>query len=465
MRPGLGGRIWRGFVTGALAFALEIAPDARDACAQSPPAKDGDAGAKPSAPKPGAPGAVDTAALADALKRGAAAARKHDFAACVKAYEEALRIQEQPTTFGELGLCEEAVGRHVEADDHLARALENEPAPALGGQRGRWAQYRMASHRELERVAHVFVTLAPPVPDVELFLDGVSMGTNVLGRIFGVAPGEHTWVGRRAGYKDGVYKGTVRGRDPAVEIILSLVPLPKPAEEPPCDKACQQRIHDEAEREGARKAQAEVDARMAKLRADLAKQQDDLAALKVAVVNGRPVDPAFSLFAGGVFGVGLALDVNPGFVLGGGARFRGYDEIGFSVDLEAKATLPTKITRGLGTIPPLDISQVTAALVPCLRYRWIAGCGFVDAGMIIPSTQGPLSGAKIHETVGLGPRLMVDLPIVSGLGIRAFADLRFLLTPRYGAYDTNTNQEWREPPVTGLFGLAISYGQPVTSKP
>jgi hypothetical protein len=407
------------------------------------------AGATPSA---GAAADLSNLGVAAAVKKGARAAAKGDFAACAGAYEEAARLAPEPATFGELGLCEEQLGRHVAAFDHVRRALEGEPPPARGGGRGRWAALHDALERLRAHVARAIVIVSPP--DGEVWLDGVSIGKDVSGRYVTVAPGEHTWTARRAGYKDATFTHELRAGDlPDVRLAMDPVP-PVPEEKaPPCDEACRRRLREEGKEEGKREARAEQ-------RAEVRAQVQREVQREVEAIYAARVDPSLSLFAGGLLSAGLTLDVGPGFVIGGDARWRAYDQIGFSVGLEAQAFLPTKILV-FPTGYPVDLSQVTAGVPMCLRYRWAAGCGVIDAGMIIAGSRGPLHGVAPDATFGAGPRLMVDLLFGERFGVRAFADLRILLggAPTYHVED----QEWKEPRVMGRFGLAVSFGQPVRS--
>lgn len=151
--------------------------------------------------------AADRAGLAELLRSGAEASSAKRWQVCVDAYSAAGALESTPRTWGELGLCEEQLGRFVAAHDHLFRAMESSPT---GPVKEPWARYQAALARVKERVALVIVTTSPP--SAKVVLDGRPLGA-ADGRAFAVEPGTHTIGARLAGHDDAVETRTMRARD------------------------------------------------------------------------------------------------------------------------------------------------------------------------------------------------------------------------------------------------------------
>lgn len=395
------------------------------------------------------------ARYAQAMKKGAAAAARRDFGDCVEEYQLAHLLapdaEREALANGEGGLCEEAWGRPVPAYDLLRLALEKERGPAGGGGRGPWKRFSEAAERLERRVARALLVVSPG--DAEVRLDGDVVGYQMSGRFVTVSPGRHTWTARREGYEDATFTHVVRGGD-LPDVRLALVPRPKEAPAPPCDAACREAIRAEGEREGAAKARAQFDEKVREVRREVRATLES--------IYRRRVDPSLSLIAGGALSAGLTLDVGPGFFLGGEARWRKFDQVGPSVALEVQTLLPTK-AQDLGYPKILEITQVVVAAVPCVQYKWFSGCVFGDVGMLIGGGPGPISfegGDPVLVTAGFGPRLGFQIPFAERFMVRAFAELRISpIQTGFIFYDEGT--QWDNPLVTGLFGIGISFGQPV----
>ena len=384
-----------------------------------------------------------------ARKKGEAAAARGDFAACVGAYERARSLAPDPLraarAAGEAGLCEESRGRHVVAYDLLRLAQEQEPGPGGGGGKGPWKRFAEAVERLERRVARALVIVSPP--EAEVFVDGTKIGGDLSGRYVTLAPGEHTWAARHPEYGDATFTHTARGGDyPDVRLILR----PLAAGELPCDAECRAALRAEGERIGRKKARAEM--------ASIVRKQVQAA---IEVSYGRRVDPSLSLIVGGALSAGLTLDVGPGFFLGGEARWRRFDQVGFSVGLEAQTLFPSKaLELSGGRI--LDITQIVLAAVPCVQYKWFSGCAFGDVGMLVGGGPGPISFPRgpVLATGGFGPRIGFQVPFAERFMVRAFTELR--VSPiRTGFIFDDAGVQWDNPLVMGLFGLGISFGQPV----
>ena len=167
--------------------------------------------------------AVPTVSSAQ-IKAGAQAAKEKKWDACITAYTAALNADDSPSTFGELGLCEEHAGRFADAYRHLHRALEKAPSPPTGEP---WGRYQAAAARVFKRVALVYITSNPT--KVDMTLDGQPIG-RADGRGIAVEPGAHTLAGHLDGFEDQSEPFTVSAGDvPNVHLELRPKPLPSVA--------------------------------------------------------------------------------------------------------------------------------------------------------------------------------------------------------------------------------------------
>jgi tetratricopeptide (TPR) repeat protein len=402
------------------------------------------------------PAAAAAAVLDRALKAGAAAAARGDHAACVEAYTKALRLEPEATTAGALGLCEESLGRNVAAYNHLRLALESEPAPDVGGGKGPWKRFADAVERLERRVVRAIVVTSPN--DAEVFLDGTLVDRKLSGRWVTLLPGEHTWTVKREGYEDQSFTHTARGGDlPDVHFTL-LAGAPARLAAAPCDEACRAKIRKEAEDDTNLKWELKYERDMARLTKQVRRDAE--------LIYRRQVDPSFAVLGGFLASVGLTAGPGPGFFLGGEAHWGAFNEVGFSAGLEAQTLFPSKgVTLANGN--PLDISQVTAALVPCLRYKWVGGCAVVDVGILIAGSPGPIKfyDGNILVTSGFGPRLGFQVPIAERFMVRGFAELRISPIDTGWTIGIKSPRTWLNPPVSGLFGLGFSFGNPVRMVP
>lgn len=401
------------------------------------------------------PPKTDAAALARALKEGAAAAARADHAACVEAYSKAWRIAPEATTAGRLGLCEEALGHDIVAYNLLRLALESEPPPAKGGGQAPWKRFEEVVVRLERRVARAIVVTTPN--DAEVFLDGVSLGKKLSGRYITVAPGEHTWLARRDGYKPATFTHTARAGD-MPDVRLFCEPLQGDTsgqhEAPPCDDACRAKVQKNADADANLKWKIKLDYEINRMRRE------------AKLIYGKKVDPSFAMLVGLLGSVGLTTDVGPGFYFGGEVTVGAFNEVGFSTGLEVRTLFPTKaFIRSDGEV--FDISQVTVAAVPCLRYKWFAGCVVADVGTLIGGGPPPLVfyDTPAVVTAHFGPRLGFQVPFAEWFMFRGFVELR--ISPVSTGYDVGVTspRTWDNPLVTGLAGIGVSFGGPVVMNP
>lgn len=407
-------------------------------------------------------------------RRGAAAAAAHEYEKCVDAYAAALEKEPLPSTAGELGLCEEALGRNVAAHDHLLDALAGEvpsappPAPAM------WRRYRRAADRVDRRIARVLLLVSPPA--AEVFVDGRPVGSHASGRAFAVLPGQHTWTAKLPGFADATVTHAARAGDfPDIALLIPGWPPPRP------DTPPQGAEHEGAEigaTERAAPAREPVPARGARAKgapapaascaspAPAGRDAAGGACLSVegcgpagASPRGR-TDPSLVLVGGGLLSAGFTPDAGPGFFVGGEVHFRRREAWGFSVGADVRAVLPAKGGVRARDAKPLDISLIAVAITPCVRYRWAMACVFVDPGGTIAGGSGPLSFQEDNPVlfvVGVGPRLALDVPVVERAGLRAFADLRVSPLRSDVGYVIDRVSTWTQPRVSGFFGAGVSF--------
>jgi len=168
------------------------------------------------------PAGVDREGLAKLLRQGAEAARAKRWSACVDAYAGALSLEETATTQGELGICEDALGRNVSAFLHLSAAMR---APGADRTKEPWKRFAVSLARVAPRVAQVFLTADPP--HAALIIDGRPAGRTE-GRSFVLEPGPHQIAARLDGYTDAIQSLDLKPGD-LPNIYLQLRPKPKAA--------------------------------------------------------------------------------------------------------------------------------------------------------------------------------------------------------------------------------------------
>jgi len=185
-----------------------------------------------------------------------------------------------------------------------------------------------------------------------------------------------------------------------------------------------------------------------------------------------PMDLTVTLNTALLLTAGFTADVGPAVQLGAGLR-RDW----FSIDLEVRGVFPAK-TWAAEPLPledrlpghesdplephPFDLSQLSAQLVPCVRFAsYFAGCGVVGAYTLITQTQrrtGFLPGWTI------GPRLGAEVPLGERFAVFGFAEALFAPLGAWvgfrdpSAPDKNDapNVIWNMPIVSGFFGAGVS---------
>jgi hypothetical protein len=78
--------------------------------------------------------------------------------------------------------------------------------------------------------------------------------------------------------------------------------------------------------------------------------------------------------------------------------------------------------------------------VPCLRWKVLLGCGFVELGQLTARMPGGFESAPFG-VASFGPRAGIDIPLLGGFSLRGFADLAI------------------HPQVTGFLGAGIAWSR------
>lgn len=142
---------------------------------------------------------------------------------------------------------------------------------------------------------------------------------------------------------------------------------------------------------------------------------------------GRPVEPSVWLSAGGLLTLLYTSDPGPGFWLGG--RVQGKH---WSVGLEAQVTLPAPVRAGTspnGQPRDFDVSTFVGLVVPCARLGEtvvFVGCGVLGAGgYLTHDSQAPTDKGDFFETVRIGPRAGLEVPLGTRLSFFAYGEVSF----------------------------------------
>ena len=193
-------------------------------------------------------------------------------------------------------------------------------------------------------------------------------------------------------------------------------------------------------------------------------------ALRASTPAGRPSPPvcddrcldgrgskalAIEVAAGPLFTVGLTADVGPGVWLAASVR-RDW----FSVGIEARGVLPAVTI----TYEPGRSSYATTLsglVAPCVRWKILAGCAFVEVGSFLFTIPGH-SSAELSALVSLGPRAAVEIPLFGGLSVRVLGELA--LHPYLPVFHVRTSsapdarvETWVTPIASGVFAAGLAF--------
>ncbi len=179
-----------------------------------------------------------------------------------------------------------------------------------------------------------------------------------------------------------------------------------------------------------------------------------------------PMDLTIALSASALMTAGFTADVGPAFQIGAEARYQDW----FSLGLEVRGVLPSVVyarekvdkTNPYTRPQSFDISQVTALLVPCFRFKtYFAACGVAQGGGLIDreSNDGGIQG-----TFAFGPRFAVEFPFAERFAVFAWGEALFVPDATFvGFRDPGPNGTppapnvlWRQSVVSSFFGAGLS---------
>lgn len=379
-----------------LAFCLVIAASA----AGAPPAL----AAPPAAAGSTSSAAADPLSVADAARR---AGRLADAAAAYKAALEAAERDQVPEErrariAGELGMCELALERYVDAADHLAFAIHQALTPEE-------ARRFLRGLKEAEAQV-VTITISANPADAEVLIDGKPIGYVAPTYEVHVLPGSHIVRGRLPGhFTDEAEMNVSRGGTAVVSLRLREAPLRLPAPEPI----------------------------LRPLRAEL------------------PADPApdTSSFPYGIHAeISLVPLMSLGFLPGVSAG--GFVDVTFrrgqgSVGLELVA-LTSQATFDEVLVPTLSLRGELSGCGHRGDYSLclVLGLGRIDV-FDDPTVQAMEVRDGLSGSVGIRPG--VEWPLSERLVVRAFAEVHALLG--YPSVWVDGALSWTGPPVAGFIGV------------
>lgn len=160
----------------------------------------------------------------------------------------------------------------------------------------------------------------------------------------------------------------------------------------------------------------------------------------------------------------LTGDVGPAMGLGVGA---GGEVV--SVNAELRFVFPSR-TYAVEPIPgatssfpqEFDLSQFSALLVPCARYKYLVGCGVAQlGGLFMQNARALLAGF----TFGFGPRLGFEVPFAERFAVFGFGEVIFSPIPTNIIFDLPdpqypdlppANTHWRQSVASAFFGAGVS---------
>lgn len=172
------------------------------------------------------------------------------------------------------------------------------------------------------------------------------------------------------------------------------------------------------------------------------------------------MDLTIAVTASALMTVGFTADVGPGLQIGAEARYQEW----FSLGLEVRGVLPQRVfardkvdpTIGYSMEQQLDVSQVTAQLVPCLRFTtWLGVCGVAQGGLLVAHSPEIES---LLPSLAFGPRVHFELPLGERFALFAFGEALFTEGHFIDFRDPGPDGEpapnvmWRQSTVSGFFG-------------
>lgn len=156
----------------------------------------------------------------------------------------------------------------------------------------------------------------------------------------------------------------------------------------------------------------------------------------------------WAVSVGGSANAGLSLGVQPTLRLEGRLRAPLW-----SIGLEGRFAWPVTGALMQGA---LTTSAVLGAVVPCLHWKWLAGCVDFSAGALRLEGQAlatARAASVFHSSVGL--RVLFTVPLHEHFAVGAMAEGQVPLTRATAL--VGSERVWTVPPVGGGLGLWVSW--------
>jgi hypothetical protein len=159
----------------------------------------------------------------------------------------------------------------------------------------------------------------------------------------------------------------------------------------------------------------------------------------------------------------LSADVAPGFAIRGEAG----GEI-FSIGAEFRAVLPSRtyarepVPGATSSYPvEFDLSQLSALVTPCARYKYFVGCGVAQLGFLWAQSSVAQGVLPLYN---FGPRVGFDIPFATRFSVFGFGEVLFSPSPPELAFTVPIpgtagppgNTLWRMPVAVAYFGAGMS---------
>ncbi len=160
------------------------------------------------------------------------------------------------------------------------------------------------------------------------------------------------------------------------------------------------------------------------------------------------------------------LSANVGPAVGIAGEVRG--EI-FGVSGEFRAALPSRayslepIPGATSSFPTeFDLSQISALVVPCARWKFLAGCAVGQFGVFLMKST---VAERNLITFGVGPRLGFEVPFAERFAAFGFGEVLFVPSPGGFRFDAPppgdpdgpiANTRWRQPVASAFFAAGFS---------
>lgn len=165
-----------------------------------------------------------------------------------------------------------------------------------------------------------------------------------------------------------------------------------------------------------------------------------------------------SIGAGSLFTLGLTSDEGAGAWIS--AALHGS---WFSLGIEARGSLPATASRVDGK-PQDELSTVSGAAAPCLRWQFMFGCAFVEAGVLLYRQLASATPPLAKAFIAVGPRLGFDMPLGRGIFFRAFGDLTVhpvapTFTTRLRWPHGSRLIRWDTPTLSVIAGMGLAWSR------